>query len=252
MNNSISLKRIGLLSRKEFFENFLPHFKILGIVLFALLVISCVIAYFDPHDVDVHIEPAFVIFGFIYIVNSFSEFKSLPTRADYLNLPATAEEKVFTKWIFGNVYYWIGIALVFAMYVLLQELIIGLIMGHEVKNFNPFEQGYFKALHFIIVIFSVYFFGAATFNTGSWYKVLLWAVIGFVAYMILVFLFAYALFPDLRAAIHGDPSGLENGVPVDLILEDFWLLKLGKFFINYLAAPFFWFMTYLKIKEKEV
>ncbi|MBK8956552.1 MAG: hypothetical protein IPM34_13495 [Saprospiraceae bacterium] len=99
-------------------------------------------------------------------------------------------------------------------------------------------------------MFSIFFFGAAMFNTGSWYKVILWTILGALAYMLLVTIFAYLLFPEFRDGIHG--VDVDHNVPIDLILEDFWMFKFGKFFIQYLAAPFFWYMTYLKIKEKEV
>ncbi len=254
MESSFSLKRIGWLGKKEFFESFLPHFKIMSIVLAGMLFLKCLIAYFSNDNVHVSgIEGMFVIFAFIYTVSSFSEFKHLATRADYLNLPATAGEKVFTKWIFGNVFYWIAAFALFLLFYLLQHVIIGVLMN---KNFDVYEYNFldpelYKGLYFIIVIFSVYFFGAACFNTGAWYKVILWGLIAAMAYMLIVFLFAYALFPDMRAALHGVEVESQYA-PVDLILEDFWLIRLGEFFIKYLAAPFFWFMTYLKLKEKEV
>lgn len=79
---------------------------------------------------------------------------------------------------------------------------------------------------------------------------LAWAIGGFLTYMALVAAFAYLLFPELR--MDGETINFDGNFPLDLMMEDFWLVRLGKFFISYLAAPFFWFMSYLKIKEKEV
>lgn len=257
MNQSFNIKRIGWLSKKEFYESFLPHFKIITIVLSAIVLVRFIVAYFEPsNDVTMHsfsYEGMFVIFGFIYVVNSFSELKLLPTRSDFLTLPATTAEKVFTKWLFANVLYWIGVLLVVIVFYFIQKLIIGLFMGKTFESFQYFSKELITGLHYIIVVFSVYFFGAAAFNTGAWYKVILWAVLFSLVYIALVFVFGYMLFPEFRAELHGENiHRFNSNVPVDLILEEFWIIKLAKFFIKYLAAPFFWFMTYLKIKEKEV
>lgn len=257
MNQSFQLKRIGLLGKKEFFEAFIPHFKVLTIVVSAMVLIRCVVEYFQaPHNSTsggFNYEGMFVIFGFIYTVNSFHELKLLPTRSDFLTLPATTAEKVLTKWFFNNIVYWIGVALVFIIFFLIQKLIIGEIMGKPFESFDLFSKTNLNGLHFVIVIFSVFFFGAATFNTGGWYKLIFWGILLNIFYFILLFIFAYSLFPELRALINGDHHlSQSNNAPIDLILEDYWVIKFGKFFLMYLAAPFFWFMTYLKIKEKEV
>jgi hypothetical protein len=255
MNQSFNLKRVGWLSKKEFYESFLPHFKILTIVITAIVLIRCVVEYFDPstHVNNFSYDGMFVIFGFIYTISSFKELKLLPTRSDFLTLPATTAEKVFTKWFFGNILYWLGVILVFVAFYFIQKIIIGGFMGKPFEPFEFFSQAHFTSLHYIIVVFSVYFFGATAFNTGAWYKVILWGILLSILYIALVFIFAYALFPEMRAMIHGSIETIDTGnAPVDLILEDFWVIKFARFFMLYLAAPFFWFMTYLKIKEKEV
>lgn len=38
-------------------------------------------------------EGVYIVFGFIYTINLFSELKLLSTRADFLSLPASTEEK---------------------------------------------------------------------------------------------------------------------------------------------------------------
>lgn len=252
MNSSFSFNRISNLSKKEFYLSYLPFFKIMSIVLGGVLLVTAIIAYFENTGVkSISLEAFFVIFGFIYVVNSFEELKKLPTRADFLNLPATAAEKVFTKWLFSNVLFWLGSLLLFALYFLCHELIIGMIMNKSEASFNVFTADHLKGLHYLTIIFSVFFFGAAMFNTGGWYKVVLWTVIGALAYILVVFCFAYILFPEFRST--SDSVTISNrNIPIDLMLEDFWMFKFGKFFLDYLAAPFFWYMSYLKIKEKQV
>ncbi|MBK9108735.1 MAG: hypothetical protein IPM92_10315 [Saprospiraceae bacterium] len=251
MNTSFSLNRIAWLTKKEFYESFLPFFRIMGIVLAGILVLTSVVAYFENGKIGtVSLEGFFAVFGFIYIVNSFEELKKLPTRADYLNLPATAFEKVFTKWMFGNILFWIGSIILFYLFYMSHQLIVEVFMNKPTNTYSLFTRENLQGLHFIIIVFSVFFFGAAMFNTGSWYKVILWTIVSALAYMLVVALFAYILFPEFRDGIHG--VDVDYNVPIDLILEDFWMFKLGKFFLQYLAAPFFWYMTYLKIKEKEV
>ncbi|MBK6543877.1 MAG: hypothetical protein IPO78_12425 [Saprospiraceae bacterium] len=257
MNQIFSLKRIGWLGKKEFYESFLPHFKILTIVVSSIILIRCVIEYFrDTFNesggiVSFDYEGVFIVFAFIYTINIFNEFKLLSTRADYLTLPATAVEKVFTKWLFVNVIYWIGVALVYTVFYWIQKLVIGGLIGRPFGSFDLFNPDNLRGLQYLIIVFSVYFFGAATFNTGAWYKVIFWGILLSLVYMLMVFLCAYALFPELRAELHGQ-TYVNSNIPIDLFLEDYWIIKFAKFFILYLAAPFFWFMTYLKIKEKEV
>lgn len=257
MNQTFSLKRIAWLGKKELHESFLPHFKILSIVVSSIILIRFVFEYFGmrSNDVDTtfhfNYEGIYVVFAFIYTINAFSELKLLSTRADYLNLPATSVEKVFTKWLFANVLYWIGVALLFTVFFLIQKLVIEVLMHRPFARFDLFDKELLVGIHYLIVVFSVYFFGAATFNTGAWYKIIFWGIVFSLLYMLLVFLFAYALFPELRAELH-NTTHVSSNAPINLMLEDFWLIKFGKFFLQYLAAPFFWFMTYLKIKEKEV
>lgn len=252
MNSSFSLNRISLLSKKEFYLTYLPFFKIMAIVLGGVLLVTSIVAYFESGGMKtISLEGFFAVFAFIYIVNSFEELKKLPTRADYLNLPATALEKVFTKWLFSHVLFWLGSLALFCVYYLGHELIIGLIMNKSTASFTILSAENLKGLHFLTVVFSAFFFGAAMFNTGGWYKIVMWAVIGAIAYIIIVFCFAYLLFPEFRAGFHGVEAQDPN-IPIDLIIEDFWMIKFGKFFLEYLAAPYFWYMSYLKIKEKEV
>lgn len=256
MNQSFNLKRIGWLSKKEFFESFFPHFKIMTIVVSAIVLIRCIVEYFESSEVAINnfsYDGMFIVFGFIYTISSFKELKLLPTRADFLTLPATTAEKVFTKWFFNNVLYWLGVIVLFTVFFFIQKLIIGGFMGKSIDSYQLFSKGNMVGLHYLIVVFSVYFFGAAAFNTGAWYKVILWGLLLSLLYIALIFVFAYTLFPELRDVLNGHKDVNNNvSIPVDLILEDFWVIKFAKFFILYLAAPFFWFMTYLKIKEKEV
>jgi hypothetical protein len=255
MNQSFNLKRIGWLSKKEFFESFFPHFKILTIVVSAIVLIRCVVEYFETSNAvnNFSYDGMFIVFGFIYTISSFKELKLLPTRADFLTLPATSAEKVFTKWFFNNVLYWIGVIVLFTIFFFIQKMIIGGFMGKSFDSYQLFSKSNMVGLHYLIVVFSVYFFGAAAFNMGAWYKVILWGLLLSLLYIALLFIFAYMLFPEMRSLIHNPTPHSENiNVPIDLILEDFWIIKFSKFFILYLAAPFFWFMTYLKIKEKEV
>jgi hypothetical protein len=264
MNQSFNLKRISWLSKKELYESFFPHFKILTIVVSAIVLVRCIVEYFEKSSLHINsngayhhnnfsYEGMFIIFGFVYTINSFKALRHLPTRSDFLTLPATPLEKVFTKWFFGNVLYWIGIFIVFTFFYFFQKMIIGGFMGKPFDTFDILSRSNFTGLHYIIVVFSVYFFGAATFNTGGWYKVITWGVVLSLLYIILLFLFAYALFPEMRSLLGGHMEfNSGNSASVDLMLEDFWVIKFAKFFILYLAAPFFWFMTYLKIKEKEV
>lgn len=257
MNQAFNLKRIGWLSKKEFYESFLPHFKILTIVVSAMILFRCVVEYFESsNNLTVHnfnYEGLFIVFGFFYTVGSFRELKLLPTRTDFLTLPATTAEKVITKWFFGNILYWLGIILLFTFFFFVQKIVIGGFMGKPTDTYQFLSKGNLVGLHYIIVVFSVYFFGAATFNTGAWYKVILWGIVLSLLYIALVFVFAYALFPEMRSMLHEHGNvNVQNSAPLDVLLEDFWVFKFAKFFILYLAAPFFWFMTYLKIKEKEV
>ncbi|MBK8956551.1 MAG: hypothetical protein IPM34_13490 [Saprospiraceae bacterium] len=141
MNSSFSMNRINWLTKKEFYESFLPFFRIMGIVLVGILVLTSVVAYFESGNVGtVSLEGFFVVFGFIYIVNSFEELKKLPTRADYLNLPATTFEKVFTKWLFGNILYWIGAVIMFYMFYLGHQLIVDVIMKKRNRWIQYFHQ----------------------------------------------------------------------------------------------------------------
>jgi hypothetical protein len=255
MHSSFNLNRIGLLGRKEFYESFLPHFKIMTIVISAIILIRCVVEYFETPNGTVNnfnYVGVFIVFGFIYTINSFRELKLLPTRADFLTLPATTAEKVFTKWLFHVVLYWIGVAILFTVFYFIQKMIIGGMMHKPYESYDIFSKTNVTGLHFILIIFSVYFFGAATYNTGAWYKVILWGIIISLVYLFILMLFAYSLFPELRAAVRGEIHNTNVELPLDVMLEDFWVFKFSKFFILYLAAPFFWFMTYLKIKEKEV
>lgn len=163
MNQIFSLKRIGWLGKKEFYESFLPHFKILTIVVSSIILIRCVIEYFrDTFNesggiVSFDYEGVFIVFAFIYTINIFNEFKLLSTRADYLTLPATAVEKVFTKWLFVNVIYWIGVALVYTVFYWIQKLVIGGLIGRPFGSFDLFNPDNLRGLQYLIIVFSVYF-----------------------------------------------------------------------------------------------
>lgn len=190
MNQSFNLKRVGWLSKKEFYESFLPHFKILTIVIGAIVLIRCIFEYFESSSTQTQhnfsYEGMFVVFGFIYTINIFSELKLLPTRSDFLTMPATTVEKVFTKWLFATILYWVGITILFACFFFIQKLIIGVFMGKTFDTFDLFSRSHVTALHYIIVIFSIYFFGAATFNIGAWYKIILYGIFLSIIYLSLI------------------------------------------------------------------
>ena len=183
----------------------------------------------------------------------FREFRSAPQRLQFLAIPASNFEKVFSKWLYTLPFYLIVSSIVF-------------VIGYQVFGawveyatnviFVPFKDLRFEYFEYCILAYfishSVVFFFSVIFNNFPIPKIIVTALLcGIVAFS-LVLLFT-------RVIMHEQFIGLYRGSermfshklsPEFRTWLETFLTKLPYYFAM-IGVPFIWVISYFKMKEKE-
>jgi len=242
---SFQISRLIKLLRIEVTENFLKSFLVVGLVFVGLMTIGIIGDYLDDGKASLDLYALFtsvtLIGGAIIGSSSFEELNKRHSRVNYLNLPASALEKVLSKGIVNIIIYPIAMFLIF---LVARTIFQGIDAIHLEGSF-PLKPKYLIAA--ILFTISIFFYGSVRFNTLAFPKTIA-LVLGFALILAaFTFITSYAIFPELREAIAGQrPSFLIHGGD----LERHWILDLYR--TSYFIAPLLFItLSVFCLKEKE-
>jgi hypothetical protein len=193
----------------------------------------------------------FYLIGALHTGGVYREFKRPATLQDYLLLPASHLEKWLSRWFRSLPLYLLMFTVAYVIAALVMQLLIYLVLKEAVPFFNPMDTMLLEYWKWYVLIQAVMLVGAVQFNRNAALKTVLALLAVLFSFGLLTGLVQMLLFRDLMEnGLFNGNSGVGLVFSPELILERFkqifpWILWL-------LILPFLWWISFLKLTEKEV
>jgi len=190
--------------------------------------------------------PLFMVLGFIFSSVVFNEMHDPQKGLVFLTTPSSSLEKLLSKLLITTVLY---VAVMWIFFQVLTLFLNG--VNSMFFDSDPVEfTFYWELARIYIITQSIYLFASSYFKKNAFLKLLF---VGFVLQMFFSFfsILNFKLFFNLSDFndFHLDGMDVNIGDFADFVKNLFYATK---FTFLWLMAPFFWFMTYLRLSEKEV
>ncbi len=250
-SNIFCIKRLYYLLRRQIFGNNKKYFLGLGSIIGTLLLITLLSGI---GSTNFHISVMFSFYivtflfgGYVFTSSVFSELNSPGRSVAALTLPVSNLERLAGAWLISAVVY----PIIAVVGILLISLGTGLVHGQlSVSNiiFVILSKSTFSLIGIYIITQSVFLFGAIYFRKHNFFKT--------IGATLLVSFFLLGVFILIVYALFGG-EGIVGGGETTLRpnFERFLstiMIEFTKFAFCYLLAPYFWLLTWLGIKEREV
>jgi hypothetical protein len=255
MNATLDINRLGLLLRRFFIENKQRELTFWGIttVVFTLMHLA------GAQEKSISVEMFLYISGFIFAARTFKIFNYTPGGMHYLLIPATHFEKLTTAIMLSTFYY-------FAMIVITYT--IGTTLGTTIGNFffesnNPIVFPLFQSVpdlynngHAPMSLLNKFIFFAgiqSTFMLGSVYfkgNVIGKTFLAITAISIVLVLIEIFLLKITLNTYHLDEQMMNVSISSEQTLLS--AISIVSKIFAYALIPFFWIVSYFRLKEKQV
>jgi len=254
----INIQRIFHLLKKDWKDLVVPFFKVI-VIIFLFLTIIPVIANKQNQMMSLSFSYNFISFllisAGIFGSLSFAEISKLSTRVEYLTLSASNIEKTISKAITVLICFPV---LILILYSLCYYLLYGIaqVINFEFNHMLLFEHDNLLLYLLLTGLISSFFsYGSVKYNNNSFVKIIIRLLLGFLIWVLILFLSGLIIFPELWVEVKHELFGIErtvhySGNPPN-ISNDFWLFHFLKFAFHYLLLPFIWVLIYFEIKEKQ-
>lgn len=255
-----SLNRLRYLLTLDF-KNILGNvtLKIIGTIFLIGAIFNSINLLTSEHHDVVQVYYQFVFFLIVcsVIIGSlvFIEMRKSSERVSYLSLPATAIEKICSKFIISMVVFPI---LMFVMYTIGYYFIRLLNISFSSNSLILIFIGknssiqFSLILHISMILISIFAYGSIRYNNASFVKIVIRVITIIVITAFLSFILALILLPPFRAEVFGQPYHRPVFPLNHDIGENHWFPKLAEFSFFFVIIPVFWMMSYFSLKEKEV
>ena len=271
MNQFFSFKRFSLLVLKHWADN-KKRYGLSALAFIGLLItwfVFTMLAGFDDNPMskatqNITFFLALFAVGIFYASQYFRDLGSRSKGINFMLVPASAFEKLLCSILYTAVLFFVVFT---AVYYLVDVLMVTIVKSLPAVQEKPNVINVFKivllrfnkdsTINFLMFFFSaqsVFLLGSVYFEKYSFVKTF---ICGFVACFILfrmMMFFNDELLPDGEY-----PKGfltvyrvyVEGGNDY-LVQVPRWIGEVFRFLIMYAIAPFFWIVTYFRLKEKQV
>ncbi len=189
------------------------------------------------------------VFGIFQTGGVYTEFAQPATRQDYLLLPASNFEKWVSRWFRTLPFYLIAYTLVYWLASWIMNIICIVAFGEVYLTFHPFQSEIFTFWKVYTVAHAVFIIGAVHFNKSATIKTALTVLVLMTAISFIGGITGWMLFQSLTE----DAMVVNPAFSFDLSEHtDYWLGQTGKAILWLVLIPLFWWISYLKLNEKEV
>lgn len=258
---TFSLSRLLHLLKKEIIENsrivFITIF-ITFLIMFLLVMAQFLLSSDSEIETLIHTIKVYYFIG-LYILAaafagySFPAFRKKEKAMNYLLLPVSNMEKFLSYFTLSTIGFFVVYTILFYLFYLLLFFFISFNLSGDLIMF-PFSFRYI--LNYFIAFINInalFLLGATIFKrTPPFLTIVVFSLAQIVLFIIIaLFMNIYDinnLFTHSEQGNYIAKSGDHIGVRID----DNGIYKVLKFLTYYGVAIFFWFIAYLKIKEKEV
>ncbi len=254
-NTQFSVRRIGLLMRNDIMANLKTIFIVIG-VLYGVLLVNTMFSIGSYKAWNFHtvfFPLSLAITGYIVTSMAFSEIHDSKKGFMFMLTPASIPEKLIARLLLTSIGFSILVIVGYFIFSLLGAAITTLAFGKAFALFNPFSVGVWRSVALYLVTQSVFLFGSIYFRKASLMKTLLALFAIALGVGIITFLLIRIAFSDMFTGFFMIDK------PLDLWFQEKNLSKL--FNVLYVIvkllfwtamAPFFWIMSYVRLREKEV
>lgn len=186
--------------------------------------------------------------GFLFTSSSFNDLHHKHKCYLFLTLPGSNLEKFAGKLILTSVGYTLGAIIFFYLFTMLASGLNLLFFNRPLPLFNPFQDAILEIIGAYLVTQSMFLLGAVYFKSHAFIKTIL-AINGFFLLLILfALLVIWLLYRDYYAGrIWMDGLRLEKAIQGK---QAFTVIAQILFWV--FLAPFFWLVSYLRLRESEV
>lgn len=194
----------------------------------------------------------FFLVGIFQTAGVYREFKRPATLQDYLLLPASHLEKWISRWLRSLPMYLILFTTVYTLAAAIMNVAVYLTHHNWLPFFHPFDPEIMRFWLWFVPLHALFLVGAVHFNRNATLKTILILFGVLVIYGSITGGFQQLLFRSVMQDEHHyfmDPEDLFGFDP------ETWLpvLKKGlKVFLFAVIVPFLWWVSFLKLNEKEV
>ncbi|MBA2499390.1 MAG: hypothetical protein H0V30_06655 [Chitinophagaceae bacterium] len=266
MSATFSFSRLGKLIVKQFFENSrLYLFSVLALFGLLALVFTFWIGVSSPHYME---EETYFIFlfglflaGTIFASMSFNMLGRKDKGIYWLGIPATHLEKLICTVLFSTILFFIVYCLCFLVIKTIAltylETYISNHPGTSYKEMAGFDEGFGGIIKYFLygyfAVQSLYLLGSVYFAR---YSYIITTVIG----AVVIFSFAYYISQidafmfqttdwNLFTAKKADAANIES---YQLYSLSPGIIKALQYAVQFVWVPLFWFVTWYRLKEKEI
>lgn len=253
-NNILNISRLYLFIRRQVLSNAGSWLIAFGGIAGVLLVISLLVAHFQPQNLSgmtgLYFSALFVG-GYIFTAGIFNELHNPQKSYQFLTLPVSTTERLLGGWLLTGIIFPILGLLGMALIVLLANLVMNFTL--DVAPFQSvFSSQSFTALKVYFVTQSIFLLGAAYFRKNNFLKTILALFVISVVVQIIVVTTAWALFSPFTDGGDGINIGPEDLPPRMEILFTNYIPAIAKVVFWYLTVPFFLITTWFSLKERQV
>lgn len=250
MNKYFSIHRFFNLLKRDLHANSKRNLLIIG----AMFSIFTVIAFFSfemgkevQNEITLQKFHSWIYIAMLYIggafITSFSfiELRDKIRAHFYLMTPGSALEKLLISIVVSLIGYFLVITLTYFLYSLVFNWIANAIYGYQFNLVDFRNKDVIDSIKFFMAFQSVFLLGAITFKK---YPVIFTPIVIFILnFIVLGFtkLVSEIIFHDINLSDHVIFSGLDKMLGI-----------YAKIAVFYILPPVLWFITYLKLNEKEL
>lgn len=251
-NNYFSIHRLYLLSRRQVFSNGKSLIIAFGGVAGFLLIISLLVAYFNPTALTgltaLYFTSMF-IGGYIFTSHIFNEMHQIQKGYNFLTLPVSIHERLANAWLLTGIFFPALSLLVMAAMVFLANLIMNFTV--DVAPFQSvFSHNSFVLIRIYIITQTIFLFGSVYFRKNNFLKTLLAIILISIVLNMYAGLLGWGLFNSMD--MEGMAMDMNQLPPAMSQLLEKYIPNISKFAFNYLTLPFFLLLTWFGLKERQV
>ncbi len=251
-NNIFDFKRLYLLTRRQILSERTGWLIALTAVAGIMLVISLLVAYFNPALMPALTPSYFSIMflgGYVFTSSIFAELHYPQKAVHYLTIPVSTTERLLAAWIITGVLFPIFSLILIAIIVFVANLIMNLTL--DLTPFNHvFSNGGPGVFRTYLITQSIFLLGAAYFRKYNFLKTLLAIFVFIVAITTLTAIFGWVIFAPYSGQEFTD-GGQSLTINLNSLLTE-RIPAIASFIYFYAGVPFFLVVAWFALKERQV
>lgn len=258
INNFLSTKRIFLLIKRDVLSKKTAILAVSGAI-FAGVYLNSLINIYSSSPSGTLYFSLFVnilyISGFIITSLQFKEIHKKETSQNYLLIPASTLEKFLSRLIISTLGFSAAALAGLTLMSYTAEGINTLVFGRHSMVFHPFSREVFLVIAHYFIFQSIFFLGAVYFRRFNFIKTINSIFLFLFALTILSAVFTRIVYHDIfNGFFRPDSISFQLHLHSMMTVSDRFRILIRTVEILYwiIPAPFFWTVSYIRLKEAEV